>query len=84
MESPERTRRQSSRKRKAVDLYNPDVSTQISTENVLSKKSRQSKMTVLIADQLSPLPTRSKDGTLSFSDFPDFQPNMTPEEVIVL
>ncbi|CAE8587260.1 unnamed protein product, partial [Polarella glacialis] len=31
---------------------------------------------------LLPLPRRDKDGCLSFPDYPDFKPNMTPEEVL--
>jgi hypothetical protein len=37
---------------------------------------------VLVKRTKKPLPTRAEDGKLIFPDFPEFQPNLTPKEII--
>eukprot|EP00599_Poterioochromonas_sp_BG-1_P000062 CAMPEP_0173146276 /NCGR_PEP_ID=MMETSP1105-20130129/8396_1 /TAXON_ID=2985 /ORGANISM="Ochromonas sp., Strain BG-1" /LENGTH=266 /DNA_ID=CAMNT_0014060445 /DNA_START=100 /DNA_END=901 /DNA_ORIENTATION=+ len=37
---------------------------------------------VLVERTKKPLPTRHPDGRLAFKDFPEFQPNLTPKEII--
>jgi len=48
------------------------------------KKSTDVVSTKLSYEVVAPLPTRNKNNVLVFEDFPDFQPNLTPEEVLKL
>jgi len=55
--------------------------------NVFEEKAgdiiKQSRLAAVEVNKLKkPLPKRSEDGRLIFADFPEFQPNLTPKEII--
>lgn len=51
-------------------------------ENEIEEGSQHDKSSITVEKDFQPLPTRSKDGILHFQNFPDFKPNMTPNEVL--
>jgi hypothetical protein len=37
---------------------------------------------IIVYEEISPLPKRGADGSLIFADYPNFNPNLTPAEVL--
>jgi hypothetical protein len=74
--------RVSARKRKAIERFTPEESADADGDTASSKKRKRNANTAIAIDEaLAPPPSRAADGELVFSDFPDFRPNLTPEEV---